>query len=48
MNNFEDAYSTREYFAEQGILRYYFVSKGKKDIIKIGLSYCAKHNTKVI
>ncbi len=34
MNSFQDVYSTREYHIAQGTLRYYFVSKGKKDIVK--------------
>ena len=34
MNNFQNVYNTQEYRLSNGTLRYYFVSKGKKDIIK--------------
>lgn len=44
MNNFQDVYSTQEYhIASQGILRYYFVSKGKKDIVKAVQYQYVKH-----
>lgn len=44
MNNFQDVYNTQEdHLESQGILRYYFVSKGKKDIVKTVQYQYVKH-----
>jgi uncharacterized protein DUF6934 len=35
MNNFQNIYNTHEYHVAKGLLQYYFVSKGGKDIVKV-------------
>ena len=35
MNNFQNVYNTHEYRVAKGLLQYYFVSKGDKDIVKV-------------
>lgn len=35
MNNFQNVYDTDEHRLRLGILRYYFVSKGERDIVKV-------------
>lgn len=44
MNNFQNVYNTNEdHFASEGILRFYFVSKGKTDIVKVVQYQYVKH-----